>query len=163
MITRIALMFLIATALPLGGADNPSKCPACSFTAVQQPYESVLVAIVAGDLRAAKVEAAKLRAAANDEAQWAKRATGRGPELLKPWSAIAVSAAAIERSESLAGAREAFADASAALREAVKIAERDDLLVVYCPTVKRTWVQSKGKITNPYQPARPHCGTPVPL
>lgn len=161
MLARIALTLFIASALPLGAENNPGKCPACSFTAVQQPYEAVRVALVAGDVAKAKAEAAKLRVAANGEAQWAKSAKGRGPELVKPWSNIASAAAALARAASLGVAQQAFAEASVALRNAMAIAERDDFLVVYCPTVKLSWVQPKGKIGNPYRPARPHCGNVV--
>ena len=94
----LAIPFLfLASVLPLAAAENPGKCPACSFTAVQQPYDAVRLALTADRLPGAKKEAAKLRAAAEAEAAWAKSATGRGPELGKPWTNVATAAAKIHR------------------------------------------------------------------
>ena len=158
----LAIPFLfLASVLPLAAAENPGKCPACSFTAVQQPYDAVRLALTADRLPGAKKEAAKLRAAAEAEAAWAKSATGRGPELGKPWTNVATAAAKIERARSLTNARKAFGESSEALRAALKIAERDDFLVVYCPMVKVHWLQPKGEIRNPYGSAMLNCGRVV--
>lgn len=161
MTRKIALALFLLSVLPLGAAENPGKCPACSFSAVQQPYEAVRLALTSDDLPGAKAEAAKLRAAAQAETAWAKTASGRGPELVRPWSGVAVAAAELERAASMAGARKAFGDASEALRKAVAIAERDDIIVVFCPMVKRHWLQPKGEIRNPYGSAKPDCGRVV--
>ena len=161
MIQRFALALLLLSVLPLGAADNPGKCPACSFNAVQQPYDAVRLALTADRLPAAKKEAAKLRTAAETEAAWAKTATGRGPELVKPFTNVAAAAAKIERASSITDARKAFGESSEAMRAALKIAERDDFLVVYCPMVKLHWLQPKGEILNPYGAAMPNCGRVV--
>ena len=161
MIRKLALALFLLSVLPLGAADNPGKCPACSFNAVQQPYDAVRLALTADRLPAAKKEAAKLRTAAEAEAAWAKTATGRGPELVKPFTSVAAAAAKIERASSITDARKAFGESSEAMRAAVKIAERDDFLVVYCPMVKLHWLQPKGEIRNPYGAAMPNCGRVV--
>lgn len=161
MIHRIALALFLVCVLPLGAAENPGKCPACSFSAVQQPYDAVRLALTSDDLPGAKAEAAKLRAAAQAEAAWAKTATGRGPELARPWSGVAAAAAKLERAAAMTDARKAFGGASEALRKALAIAERDDIIVVYCPMVKRHWLQPKGEIRNPYESAMPNCGRVV--
>jgi len=154
-------VLLAALALPAAAENFPGKCPACSFTAVQQPYDAVRLALTDGRLPAAKKEAAKLRAAAEAEAKWAKTATGRGPELARPWTSVAAAAARIERAASITGARQAFGESSEALRAALEIAERDDLLVVFCPMVRLHWLQPKGEIRNPFGSAMPNCGRVV--
>ena len=160
--TNLVLLFVITTVvLPAVAADDPGKCPACSFSAVQQPYDAVRLALTADKLLVAKGEAAKLGRAAHDEAVWAKQATGRGPELFKPWSDVAAAAAKIETALSLTDARNAFGLASEAMRAALVISEGDDLLVVYCPMVKKHWLQPKGEIRNPYGPKMATCGQVV--
>ena len=161
MIRKLALALLLVSVLPLGAANNPGKCPACSFKEVQQPYDAVRLALTAERLPAAKKEAAKLRAAAQAEQAWAKTATGRGPELVKPFANVAAAAAKIERAATITDARKAFGASSDALRAAMKIAERDDFLVVFCPMVKLHWLQPKGAIRNPYGSAMPDCGRVV--
>ncbi|MHB0972419.1 MAG: hypothetical protein ACYC60_21945 [Thermoanaerobaculia bacterium] len=128
---------------------------------MQQPYDSVRLALTANSLPAAKKEAAKLRTAAEAEAAWAKTAAGRGPEFAKPFTNVAAAAARIERASSVIQARKAFGEGSEALRTALRIAERDDFLVVYCPMVKLHWLQPKGEIRNPYGSAMPNCGRVV--
>ncbi len=155
------VLLLLVPVLRAGAAENPGKCPACSFSAVQQPYDAVRLALTADRIAPAKKEAVKLRTAAEAEAKWAKAATGRGPELAKPWAAVAVAAARIERAASITEARKAFGNASESMRTALKIAERDDFLVVYCPMVKLHWLQPKGEIRNPYGAAMPNCGRVV--
>lgn len=161
MIRKFALALILLSVLPLGAADSPGKCPACSFSEVQQPYDAVRLALTAERLPAAKKEAAKLRAAAQAEQAWAKTATGRGPELVKPFARVAAAAAKIEGASSITDARKAFGEASEAMRAAMKAAERDDFLVVYCPMVKLHWMQPKGEIRNPYGAEMPNCGRPV--
>lgn len=161
MIRKIALALFLLSVLPLGATGNPGKCPACSFNAVQQPYDAVRLALTAGSLPAAKKEAAKLRTAAEAEVGWAKTSTGRGPELVKPFTNVAAAARMIERASSITDARRAFGESSEAMRAALKVAERDDFLVVYCPMVKLHWLQPKGEIRNPYGAAMPNCGRVV--
>jgi hypothetical protein len=161
MIRKIALALFLLSVLPLGATANPGKCPACSFTAVQRPYDAVRLAFTADRLPDAKKEAAKLRTAAQAEVAWAKTASGRGPELAAPFTTVAAAAAKIERASSITDARKAFGEASEALRAAMRIAERDDFLVVYCPMVKLHWLQPKGEIRNPYGSAMPNCGRTV--
>lgn len=161
MIRRIALVLFLLSVLPLGAADNPGKCPACSFNAVQQPYDALRLALSADRLPAAQKEAARLRTAAQAEEAWAKTATGRGPELVKPFTNVAAAASRIERASSITDARKAFGESSEAMRAALKIAERDDFLVVFCPMVKLHWLQPKGEIRNPYGAAMPNCGRVV--
>lgn len=154
-----ATTFLIAACmLPVAAADFPGKCPACSFSAVQQPYDAVRLALTTNRFPEAKKEAAKLRTTAEAEAKWAKTATGRGPELAKPWTDVATAAAKIERAASITDARKAFGESSDAMRAALKVAERDDVLVVYCPMTKLHWLQPKGALRNPYGASMPNCG-----
>ena len=161
MIPRIALVLFTFLMLPLGAAENPGKCPACSFSAVQQPYDAVRLALTTDQLPGAKAEAAKLRVAARAEAVWAKAAKGRGPELARPWSDVATAATKLEKAATITDARKAFGDASEAMRKALAIAGRDDLIVVYCPMVKLHWLQAKGALRNPYGSAMPECGRVV--
>ena len=161
MISKIALALLLLPVLTAGVAANPAKCPACSFSAVQQPYDAVRLALTEDRLSAAKQEAGKLRSAAEAEAAWAKTATGRGPELAKPWASVAAAAGKIEHASTILDARRAFGESSDALRRAALIAGRDDLVVAYCPTVKLHWLQPKGELRNPYGVAAPKCGRVV--
>jgi hypothetical protein len=158
----LAITLLFLTSMPLlAAAENPGKCPACSFNAVQQPYDAVRLALTADRLPAAKKEAVKLRTAAEGELAWAATAAGRGPELVKPFTKVAAAAAKIERASSITDARKAFGESSEAMRAALAIAERDDFLVAYCPMVKLHWLQPKGELRNPYGAAMPSCGRVV--
>lgn len=159
--TLITLLLMMTIVLPAAAAENPGKCAACSFSEVQRPYDAVRLALTADQLTGAKTEAAKLRRAAEEEAVWAKGATGRGPELFKPWLEVAAAAETIETASSLIDARKAFGLASEAMRAALVISERDDVLVVYCPMVKQHWLQPKGEIRNPYGPKMATCGQVV--
>lgn len=83
-------------------------------------YEKIRAALVADDLGAAKAAAAE----------------------------IGDKGASVARSESIAAARKEFAPLS---EEAVKLAKgQSGYYVAYCPMVKKSWVQTSEKISNPY-------------
>ncbi|GEM_PF-5803825 len=155
---KLAFALLVLLMLPLAAAENPAKCPACSFSAVQQPYDAVRIALTDDHLSIVRTEGSKLRAAAQAEAVWARTATGRGPELVIPWTNVAVAAAKIEKAATITDARKAFGEASEGIRSAMTIAGRDDLLVAYCPMVKLRWIQPRGELRNPYGSRMPNCG-----
>lgn len=68
-------------------------------------------------------------------------------------TAIASQADAVARSADLAKARAAFATLSDSLsRESGRPA------VYHCSMVKKSWLQPKGKVGNPYDPAMAMCG-----
>ena len=162
MIRSLAFAFSLLAVVPLGAAaPAPGRCPACSFSAVQQPYDAVRLALTADRFPTARSEAAKLRSAAQAETAWAKTATGRGPELAQPWANVARAAARIERAASITDARKAFGEASQGMRSALAISERDDFLVVFCPMVRLHWLQPKGEIRNPFGSRMPNCGQVV--
>ena len=152
------VLILLARVFTLHAEDNPGKCASCSFSAVHQPYQAVRAALTADRLADARAEAKKLGAVSRSEALWAKTAKGKGAELARPWSKVAESVAQIERASSIGDARAAFGKVSEAMRGARTIAERDDLIVVYCPVVKLYWLQAKGEIRNPYGSNKPNCG-----
>jgi Protein of unknown function (DUF3347) len=82
----------------------------------------------------------------------------------QPGAAIAAAAADLEKAADIQAARAAFGP----LSEAVVAAARADgwtdvssLKLVYCPMVKRSWLQEGDKIQNPYfGQAMPGCGEP---
>lgn len=105
-------------------------------------YESARQALLKGSLADTQQAATSLASAA------------RGAKN----SALAARAETLAKSKNLDAAREAFADVS---DEMVKVREAvtgPRPSVYYCPMAKKSWLQQKGTVGNPYEPDMPTCG-----
>ena len=105
-------------------------------------YETVRQSLLKNDLPAAQKNAAVL--ATNAKA--AKNAT------------VAELAQAVEKSRDIAGARRAFGLLSDEMIKVQKATKGARPAVYYCPMVKKSWLQPKGQVGNPYDSAMALCG-----
>lgn len=109
------------------------------------PYELARQALLAASLDAVKSSAASLASGASASKQ---------PE-------IAADAGALAKSSDIESARHAFAALSDAMIAYCTAGnEQPKPQVVYCSMAKRSWLQPKGAISNPYyaDPAMRGCG-----
>lgn len=74
-------------------------------------------------------------------------------------TAVAKQAEAVARSADLAKAREAFAALSDEMIQLRAKTAGARPAVYACPMLKKSWLQEKGTIGNPYDPAMRACGT----
>lgn len=105
-------------------------------------YETVRQSLLKSDLAAAQKNAAALAV----DAKKAKNAT------------VVDLAQSVEKSRDLAGARRAFgllSEEMIKVRNSVKGARP---AVYYCSMVKKSWLQPKGQVGNPYDSSMARCG-----
>ena len=101
-------------------------------------YESVRQALLSDDANAVRARAADLAKAAADSEQ----------------DAVASNAQRVANAGGLEAERTAFADLSdAMIRYRAGSSEEPKPVVVYCSMAKRSWLQPKGEISNPYYDA----------
>ena len=106
-------------------------------------YEATRQGLLKNSLADAKKSATDLAAAATDAQQ----------------RIVAQHAKAIAGSKNIAKAREHFGFLSRAMLDVHAGAAKDARPAVYsCPMVKKSWLQAKGKVGNPYDPAMAMCG-----
>jgi len=104
------------------------------LTNIYSSYESARQALIRTSLPEVQASARQLAAAARAEKQ----------------PAIAAKAGALASAKDIAAARSAFAALS---DEVIKVRARtpgDRLAVAYCSMEKKSWLQPKGEIANPY-------------
>lgn len=116
--------------------------PAWANTELYTKYETVRQALLKSSLADAKAGAKTLAAAARG----AKQA-----EVAKQAEALAAAA-------SLDAARQGFAPLSDSMIRLRAAAKGDKPAVYYCSMVKKSWLQPKGKIGNPYDEGMAMCG-----
>lgn len=127
----ILLFALSILALPL--AANPS---------LFAKYESARQALLKNSLP----ETQKAATALASSARGAKN------------SALAARAESLAKSKSLDAAREAFAAVSDEMIKVRDEASGPRPSVYYCSMAKKSWLQQKGTVGNPYEPDMPTCG-----
>jgi hypothetical protein len=116
--------------------------PVLANTNLFTKYESVRQGLLKGSLADAQKNATALAT----EAKAAKQ------------TAVAEKAEAVAKAADLKAARETFgalSDEMLKIREAAKGARPS---VYYCPMVKKSWLQPKGEVGNPYDSAMEKCG-----
>lgn len=116
--------------------------PAMANPALFSKYEAVRQGLLKSSLKDVQANAAQLAT----EASKAKQ-----PEVAKQATAVAKSA-------DLDKARASFAslsDEMIKVRNSVKGARPS---VYYCSMVKKSWLQTKGRVGNPYEPGMQMCG-----
>ena len=154
------LPFLLVTSL----AASPTllaasvSAPADQGTALAQVfhhYEQIRLSLIEDSNKEVTADAAKihhaLKAMADDfdpdalnfKADKADQAKALFPELI-------AAAAAIEATTNLDSARDAFYELTKPLVRLRSVVTGDLPVVAYCPMAKRSWLQPKGELGNPY-------------
>lgn len=116
--------------------------PLFASPALFPKYETVRQSLLKSDLAATQKNAAALAA----DAKKAKNAT------------VVELAQSVEKSRDLAGARRAFgllSEEMIKVRNGVKGARP---AVYYCSMLKKSWLQPKGQVGNPYDSSMAMCG-----
>lgn len=111
-----------------------------TLTTVFDRYDATRLALVKGNLKEAQTHATALAAAAKDDAKIAARAKD------------------VAGSKDLAKARDAFgalSDEMIRIRTASGAPKR---AVYYCSMLKKSWLQKKGEVGNPYAAGMEKCG-----
>jgi hypothetical protein len=79
-----------------------------------------------------------------------------------PGKPIEEAATALSQTTEIGEAREAFgrlSDAVIGYADSTRISPGEDVATVYCPMVKKSWLQKNGDVKNPYfGKAMPNCG-----
>jgi hypothetical protein len=117
--------------------------PLMASTSLFTGYESVRQGLLKGSLQDVQKSALQLAS----DAEKAKN------------PAIASQAKAVASSADLNKARAAFAPLSEEMIKVRSATKGDRPAVYYCSMVKKSWLQEKGKVGNPYDPSMPMCGT----
>jgi hypothetical protein len=117
--------------------------PMLASTTLFTGYESVRQSLLKGSLQDAQAGARQLAA----EATKARQAE------------IAKQASEVSKSTDLTKARASFATLSEEMIKVRSTTGGDRPAVYYCSMVKKSWLQPKGQVGNPYDPSMPRCGT----
>lgn len=150
--TRIlAAAFTALLALPALAADRTPT----TFDALLEHYESIRGALLHDTTEGVARHASAMATIATEAAtQFSPRAAGvkdaDGNECIDLLGAVAKNGAALAKAKDLAAARAAFSDLSAPMIRYREMAGGDRPVVVYCSMKKKTWLQAKGEIGNPY-------------
>ncbi len=167
-VSAIALAFLMTVATGVLLAHPPVNRGGTVFDAVLTPYEAIHRALAADSLRGVARNARTIRdtartAAASFTPARAGVAPAKGAQCQTLLPKVAAAADRLARATTLKEARTAFADLSRPLvqwRE--MLAESRKPYVVFCPMVKKPWLQESTDISNPYfGPKMLRCGTIV--
>ena len=146
---RIALISLILGLVLTAGPVFSSPAPAAKFDAVLGHYEAVRQALLNDTMAEIPGHAAAIAKLAKD-----------APADLAPLITAATSK--LKAAKDLNAARDAFAELSKPLvrwREAVG---GKGTIVAFCSMKKKSWLQPKGEIGNPYYgKSMPRCGEVV--
>ena len=116
--------------------------PVFANTTLFMKYESIRQSLLKSDLAAAQKNAAAL---ATD----AKKARSAG---------VAEHAQSVAKATDIAGARRAFGALSDEMIRVRNAAGGARPAVYYCSMVKKSWLQPKGQVGNPYDSAMAMCG-----
>ena len=117
--------------------------PAMASTTLFSKYEAVRQGLLKSSLKDVQSSAAQLAA----EASKAKN------------TAVATQAKAVATSTDLAKAKASFAKLSDEMIKVQKSSAKGQRpAVYYCSMVKKSWLQEKGKVGNPYDASMQMCG-----
>lgn len=147
----LTLALLAGAAVPALAAPAAPAAPAAGgFNAVLPHYEAVRKELLADSLKGVATHAEEIRKRAPQDAL--------GKE-------IAAAAGQLAAAKDLKTTRDAFYALSKPMvrwHEAAGGAGGKDTVVAYCPMAKRSWLQPKGEIGNPYYgPSMATCGEVV--
>jgi len=161
---RAKNLLLVAVAAVLAALPTAASAPAKGETyhRIATRYEAVRSALAADSTSGIPTEAAQIR----DLAEAAIREAGTeasGAACVSLLTEMREAAGRLAASANPAEARSAFADLSAEMIRYRAMNGDRDSVVVHCDMVKKSWVQPKGEIGNPYTgAAMARCGRVVP-
>lgn len=152
---RILLVAAMLLALLASGAFRASAAPADDFSKVLGHYEAIRQALLADRTAGVAEQAKAIEKTARDlAARFAAERAGvpaaKAADTKALLPEIATAASRLATTKDLTAARAAFGDLSQPLvrwRELVTVPRP---MVVYCPMVKKSWLQPAGAIGNPY-------------
>lgn len=145
---RILLLPLLALALLVGGAAGVSAAAADDLRVVLGHYEAVRQALLADRTAGVAGHAAAIEKTVRGLAAGAPGSRDAGLQALLP--EVAAAASRLAMAKDLKAARAAFGDLSNSLIRWREAAGGPGPVVVYCSMVKKSWLQPKGELGNPY-------------
>lgn len=159
---------LASLLLPITATGQvPTQTPDKAFPQIMRHYEAVRLALLSDSLEGVADHGHKIRGIVDHLSEhWNRERAGVSAEkadeaqaLLPPISAAATQLA---KAEDLDAARSALYSLSTPLVRYRKMVTGELPIVAYCPMVKRSWLQPKGDIGNPYYgQSMPSCGEVV--
>ena len=152
--STLSIVLLALTATAVGAEASSSQ----AFDELMKPYEKIRLALLADSTEGVAGEAEALAEKAKENAEEA--ATPAGIKALLP--EIAGFAEDLAEAADLTAARGAFSELSKLMVRYRSQVEGERPVVVYCPMVKKSWLQPDGEIGNPYSgSAMASCGEVV--
>jgi len=143
-------LLLLVLPLSVSAAQN-------TFAEIYEHYDAMLKDLIADKVPDTKTHGAAIQeAAAKLHEEWSAEAAGvkaeAGDEVQALLPEVEKAAAALREATELDAAREAFYELSKPLVRYLEATEAGEgrPVVAYCPMVRKSWLQEKGDITNPY-------------
>ncbi len=158
---RIALaltILLISLLTPAASASAPSAdvtTGGTAFAEILRHYEAVRLALTTDTIDGVAKHASGIRSIVDELGEdWTPEHIGVKAEMADEARALLPdlhrAASDLAGAQSLSAARDAFYALSKPMVRFRKAAVGDQPVVAYCPMVKRSWLQPKGQIGNPY-------------
>jgi uncharacterized protein DUF3347 len=145
---QMKTLFRVLACVGILGAAASAAHAADTIGAVLDPYFRIQTALVDDRFETVK----------SDALQVAQQAGGLGAA----GQPIEAAATSLSEAADIGAAREAFgklSDAVIAYADATRTSPGADVATMYCPMVKKNWLQKDGAIKNPYfGKAMPGCG-----
>lgn len=148
---------LCATALLLLGLPLSAGASQNAFAKIYEHYDAMLQDLIADKVPDTETHGAAIQqAVAKLHEDWSPEAAGvraeAGDEVQALLPDVEKAAAALREAKELDAAREAFYELSKPLVRYLEAADLEEgrPVVAYCPMVRKSWLQEKGEITNPY-------------
>ncbi len=169
--TKVALItILVLSLLPAAWAHGDKhggghhKMMKTAFSEFMEHYEAIRLSLLSDSLdgvgdHAKAISKRARRLASAFDAEMAGVAKDKGPEIKALMPKLRAQADALAKSTDLRSARDAFAPLSESFVNYRNAATGDKPAVAFCPMAKRSWLQPKGQIGNPYGGTKmPRCG-----
>ncbi len=161
-----AIVMTFATGIVL--ARTPINRAGTVFDAVLTHYEAIHKALASDSLAGVAEQARVIRDTVDEAApaftpDRAGVAAAQGARIRALLPKVEGAAARLATATTLEQAREAFGELSRLMAGWLeRVSGHDKLNVVYCPMVKKPWLQQAGQIANPYLGSKMlRCGTIV--
>lgn len=145
---RILLLPLLALALLAGGAAGASAAAADDLKVVLGHYEAVRQALLADRTAGIAGHAAAIEKTVRVLAAGAPGSRDAATKELLPQ--VAAAASRLAAAKDLKAARAAFGDLSNPLIRWRETVGDPGPVVVYCSMVRKSWLQPRGELGNPY-------------
>ncbi|MDQ7007372.1 MAG: DUF3347 domain-containing protein [Acidobacteriota bacterium] len=168
--TKVALItILVLTLLPAAWAHGDKhgehhKMKKTAFSEFIEHYEAIRLSLLSDSLdgigeHARAISKRARRLASAFDAETAGVADDKSAAIKALLPKLREQADALAGSKDLRSARDAFAPLSESLVSYRDAATGDKPAVAFCPMAKRSWLQPKGQIGNPYGGTKmPRCG-----